>query len=198
MRWSMTPRLVALFLALTVTAPADTLTLRNGTSLTGNWYGIDRGIIKFQTNGQVQEYRTSDVASVVFAADPVSNFAPPSPAPASLAPAAAEAPAGNLEQQLKSQYQLTTLTADYASVVTMGSTLILQKRGFSPGALSNKLPTKYTYKDGQIRPDAIGATKKVYDRVTGIRDSIPGLSGHGPDTSKAADAAGIWKPLVNG
>jgi hypothetical protein len=199
----MTRRLSALFLALVLTAHADTLTLRNGTSLTGNWYGIDRGIIKFQTNGQVQEFRTSEVASVVFAVEPVSTFAPAppapvSPAPASFAPASVEAPAGNLEQQLKSQYQLTTLTADYANFVTMGSTLILQKRGFSPGALSNKLPTKYTYRDGQIKPDAIGATKKAYDRVTGIRDNIPGLKGHGPDTSKASDAAGTWRPFVNG
>jgi len=188
-----TRRLAVLLFVLTVSAHPDTLTLRNGTSLTGNWYGIDRGIIKFQTNGQVQEYRTSEVASVVFAADPVSNFAPPSPAPASV-----EAPAGNLEQQLKSQYQLTSLTADYANVVSMGSALILQKRGFEAGALSNQLPTKYTYKDGQIKPDAIGAGKKIYDRASSIRSVIPGLSGHGPDTSKAADAAGTWKPLVSG
>lgn len=199
----MTRRLAVLLFALALSAHADTLTLRNGTSLTGNWYGFDRGIIKFQTNGQVQEYRTSEVASVVFGADTVSTFAPAppapaSPAPVSFAPPPVEAPAGNLEQQLKSQYQLTTLTADYASVVTMGSTLMLQKPGFAPGAISNQLPTKCTYRDGKIRPDAIGATKQAIDRLNGLRDGIPGLKGHGPDTSKGADAAGTWKPLVNG
>ena len=194
----MTRRLAVVLFGLTLSAHADTLTLRNGATLTGNWYGIGRGIIKFQANGEVQEYRTSDVASVVFAADTISTFAPAPPAPLSPAPASFEAPAGNLEQQLKSQYQLTTLTADYANVVTMGSTLILQKRGLSAGALSNKLPTRYTYKDGQIKPDAIGATRKIYDRAASIGDIIPGVKGRVPDTSKASDAAGTWRPFVNG
>jgi hypothetical protein len=65
----MTSRLTMVFLVLAATSHADTLTLRDGASVTGNWFGIDGGRIRFQVNGAVQEYRKSDVASVTFVTD---------------------------------------------------------------------------------------------------------------------------------
>jgi hypothetical protein len=65
-----------------------------------------------------------------------------------------------LEQQLESQYTLTTPTADSTDIVTMGSVLILQKSGFSAGSVSNKVPAQNTYKDGQIKAGATGVIQK--------------------------------------
>jgi hypothetical protein len=58
-----------------------------------------------------------------------------------------------LEQQLEAKYTLTTPTADYTDIVTAGSTLILEKKGFSGGSVANKVPTTNVYKDGQIKSD---------------------------------------------
>ena len=65
----MTKLFAVLALTLAVSATADTLTLRRGTSVAGTWVGIDGGNIRFQVNGQVQEFRVSEVALVTFASD---------------------------------------------------------------------------------------------------------------------------------
>ena len=46
---------------------------------------------------------------------------------------ALHASAATLEQQLEGEYMLTTPTADNTYIVTMGSVLVLQKKGFSAG-----------------------------------------------------------------
>ena len=56
--------------------------------------------------------------------------------------AQAQGPKATLETQLESEYMLTTPTADNTGIVTMGSVLILQKKGFTGGAVSNKVPTQ--------------------------------------------------------
>ena len=56
----------------------------------------------------------------------------------------AQAPKATLEQQLEGEYKLTTPTADNTDIVTMGSVLILQKKGFSAGAASSKVNTQNT------------------------------------------------------
>jgi hypothetical protein len=50
----------------------------------------------------------------------------------------------------------------------MGSVVTLQKDGFVAGAIGNKLPSLNTYKDGQIRPDAVKTGTAVADKVGGI------------------------------
>jgi hypothetical protein len=74
--------------------------------------------------------------------------------------ARAQGHAATLEQQLESQYILTTPTADETDIVTTGSVLILQKRGFSAGSVSSKVPAQNTYKDGQIKAPATGVIQK--------------------------------------
>ena len=98
-----------------------------------------------------------------------------------------------LEQQLESQYMLTTPTADNTDIVTMGSVLILQKKGFSAGAAANRVATQNTYKDGQIKSGAATAMRR-FGGLPGI-SYIPGV---GAAAGTAAGAAGASRDFVNG
>ena len=101
----------------------------------------------------------------------------------------AQAPA-TLEKQLEGHYLLTTPTADNTAIVTMGSTLILQKRGLSAGAVGNHVPTQNTYKDGQIRAGAAAAVRR-FGQLAGL---VPG----GGSAATAAGTAGAGRDFVNG
>jgi hypothetical protein len=105
----------------------------------------------------------------------------------------AQAPKATLEQQLEGEYKLTTPTADNTDIVTMGSVLILQKKGFSAGAASSKVNTQNTYKDGQIKSGAATAVRR-FGGLPGI-GYIPGV---GTAASTAAGAAGGSRDFVNG
>ena len=105
----------------------------------------------------------------------------------------AQAQKGTLEQQLQSEYMITTPTADNTDLVTTGSILILQKKGFSAGAVSSKVATQNTYKDGQIKSGAATAVRR-FGGLPGI-SSIPGV---GTVASTAAGAAGTGREFVNG
>ena len=75
-----------LFFALLGSAHADTLSLRNGTSVTGSWLGGDAGQITFLVNNQVRTYPRSDVSEVTFGPEPTASLPlaqPPQPPPAS-------------------------------------------------------------------------------------------------------------------
>ena len=109
----------------------------------------------------------------------------------SLAPARAQK--GTLEQQLESEYKITTPTADNTDLVTTGSILILQKKGFSAGEASSKVATMNTYKDGQIKSGAATAIRR-FGGLPGI-SSIPGV---GTAAGTAAGAAGGSRDFVNG
>jgi hypothetical protein len=102
----------------------------------------------------------------------------------------AQGPKPTLEQQLESEYKLTTPTADNTDIVTMGSTLILQKRGFSAGAVSNPVLATNTYKDGQIKGDAAAALRHCR-----FCANIPGI---GASLGTAASGAGPGRDFVNG
>jgi len=56
-----------------------------------------------------------------------------------------------LEQQLESEYILTTPTADITDIVTMGFVPILQKKRFSAGQFRTRSRPRITDKDGQIK-----------------------------------------------
>ena len=103
------------------------------------------------------------------------------------------APAATLEQQLEGEYKLTTPTADNTDIVTMGSVLVLQKKGFSAGSVSSKVTTQNTYKDGQIKSGAATAVRR-FGGLPGI-GYIPGV---GTAASTAAGAAGGSRDFVNG
>jgi hypothetical protein len=115
----------------------------------------------------------------------------------SLAPAQGQKP--TLEKQLESKYTLTTPTADNTDIVIMGSVLILQKKGFSGGAVANKVPTQNNYKDGQII-SATGAVRKGlggFSRL-GAVPGFGGLAGASGVAGTAAGAAGAARDFVNG
>jgi len=65
----MTLRSTALLFALLLSARADTLTLRDGTTVTGTWLGVAAGQISFRVNNQVRTYPRSDVSEVIFSLD---------------------------------------------------------------------------------------------------------------------------------
>lgn len=107
--------------------------------------------------------------------------------------ALAQAPKGTLEEQLQSEYTITTPTADNTDIVTQGAVLVLQKKGFSAGAASSKVLTQNTYKDGQIHAGAATAVRR-FGGLPGI-GYIPGVS---TAASTAAGAAGGSRDFVNG
>ncbi|MGB6945743.1 MAG: hypothetical protein WBE37_25320 [Bryobacteraceae bacterium] len=107
--------------------------------------------------------------------------------------ASLQVPAATLEQQLESEYKLTTPTADNSDIVTMGSILILQKKGFSAGSVSSNVVTQNTYKDGQIRSGAATAIRR-FGHLPGI-GYIPGV---GTAAGTAAGTAGESRDFVNG
>ncbi len=98
-----------------------------------------------------------------------------------------------LEEQLQSEYMITTPTADNTDIVTQGSVLVLQKKGFSAGAASSKVLTLNTYKDGQIHAGAATAVRR-FGGLPGI-GYIPGV---GTAAGTAAGAAGGSRDFVNG
>lgn len=98
-----------------------------------------------------------------------------------------------LEEQLQSEYMITTPTADNTDIVTQGSVLVLQKKGFSAGAASSKVLTLNTYKDGQIHAGAATAVRR-FGGIPGI-GYIPGV---GAAAGTAAGAAGGSRDFVNG
>lgn len=63
--------LLLLPLVLASTSPADTLRLRDGSSVTGNFVGATADDIRFSVNGEVQHYARSNVAGIEFSLAPV-------------------------------------------------------------------------------------------------------------------------------
>src|SRR5579862_8064782 len=51
-----------------------------------------------------------------------------------------------IEQQLNSQYAITTPTADNTDIVTAGAVLVLQKKGLSTGDATSNVPFQNSYK----------------------------------------------------
>jgi hypothetical protein len=56
----------------------------------------------------------------------------------------------SLQQKLETQFALTTVSDDRASIVTRGSTLLLQKDGLLMYAIASPVPPLNTYKDGKM------------------------------------------------
>lgn len=65
--------LLLLPLILVSTSPADTLRLRDGTSVNGSFVGATADDIRFSVNGEVQHYARTNVAGIDFNSTPVDN-----------------------------------------------------------------------------------------------------------------------------
>ncbi len=57
---------IMLFFALLASARADSLTLLDGTVLTGSWAGYSGGEISFMANGVLRTFSKSEVSKVTF------------------------------------------------------------------------------------------------------------------------------------
>ena len=78
-----------------------------------------------------------------------------------IAPGAVAQDRAKIEQQLTSQYAITTPTADNTDIVTYGAVLVLQKKGLVIGDASSNVPVANSYKDGQIRAGAAATISKI-------------------------------------
>ena len=84
--------IVALFLVSV--AAADTLELKSGRVVQGKYVGGTQHILRFEVNGEVQTFSTSDIVALTFTGRSSSSGPAPAGAPASApAPLAAAAPA---------------------------------------------------------------------------------------------------------
>lgn len=75
----MTRRAAALFFALVILAQADTVVLRNGTTVKGVWMGADSDKINLLVGGQVKPFARADVSTVTFGDEPATASAPETP-----------------------------------------------------------------------------------------------------------------------
>jgi hypothetical protein len=77
----MIARFTMLALALQLAGRADTLRLRNGAVVTGNWLGGTTDEVRFMVDDQVQRYPRADVVEVDFTSNgmvnPIAPVAPP-------------------------------------------------------------------------------------------------------------------------
>lgn len=79
--------LVAVGLFLVGAASADTLELKDGRVLKGRYLGGTQVVLRFEINGEVQTFNTSDIVALTFTGR--SGPAAAQPAPAAMAPAVA-------------------------------------------------------------------------------------------------------------
>jgi hypothetical protein len=77
----MIARFTITVLALALVCPADTLRLRNGATVTGNFLGGSADEVRFMVDDQVERFPRADVAAVIFSSIAGPNGAPAPPAP---------------------------------------------------------------------------------------------------------------------
>src|SRR6267143_1768174 len=75
---------VALGLLFAGVAAADTLELKNGRVLNGKYLGGTQAVLRFEVNGEVQTFSTTDIVALTFTGRSVGG--PPTPAPSGMAP----------------------------------------------------------------------------------------------------------------
>ena len=78
---------VAVGLFLVGTAAADTLELKDGRVLKGKYLGGTQAVLRYEINGEVQTFNTTDIVALTFTAN--SRSTAPAMAPAAAAPVAA-------------------------------------------------------------------------------------------------------------
>ncbi len=85
-RWNRSFTAIVLGLFLAGLAAADTLELKDGRVLRGKYLGGTQAVLRFEVNGEVQTFSTTDIVALTF----TGRFAggPPAVAPSSIAPTA--------------------------------------------------------------------------------------------------------------
>jgi hypothetical protein len=73
---------VALALFFVGTAAADTLELKDGRVLKGKYLGGTQAVMRFELNGEVQTFNTTDIVALTFTGNFGHSAAAPAPAPA--------------------------------------------------------------------------------------------------------------------
>ena len=75
----MIARIMIMTLPLLMAAQADTLRLRNGTIVNGNWLGGSTDEVRFMVDDQVQRYPRADIVEVDFTSIGAINSVAPAP-----------------------------------------------------------------------------------------------------------------------
>ena len=83
--------IIALGLFFVGLAAADTLELKDGRVLKGKYLGGTQAVLRFELNGEVQTFNTSEVVALTFTSNAVHSAPAPAPTPAA-APSIAPAP----------------------------------------------------------------------------------------------------------
>jgi hypothetical protein len=81
-------RLIVLTLAFALASAGDTLRMRDGSTVNGDFMGATWDDIRFSVNGEIQHYARTNVAEIIFSGAPADVPAPANPAPVS--PASSE------------------------------------------------------------------------------------------------------------
>jgi hypothetical protein len=76
----MVARFTITALILTMLGQADTLRLRNGSTIEGSFLGGTADEVRFMVNDELQRFRRADVAAVIFSSAPMATAAPAAPA----------------------------------------------------------------------------------------------------------------------
>jgi hypothetical protein len=140
----MTWRSTALLFAMLLSARADTLSLRDGTTVTGTWLGAGAGQISFRVNNQVRTYPRSDVSEVIFSPDQ------PAPPPNS--------PSRSIDGQIQNDEQARKTAAksqDTPALIKLDMTFDqVQAALGKPAQVFDNMPggkTIYAYKDPPVK-----------------------------------------------
>lgn len=129
--------MAVLFLGLVSSLCADTLTFRNGTSVTGNWLGGSAGKISFAVDGQVKVYSQSEVTDVTFGSGAVNSTRTPELPPIAPPPPPAKDPI-TVGQTVD---QIEAALGKPAQVVSVALKKIY---------IYKDPPLKITFKDGKV------------------------------------------------
>ncbi len=91
-KWNRFLAVIALGLFMASAATADTLELKDGRVLKGKYLGGTQVVLRFEINGEVQTFNTTDIVALTFTGRPAASAPAPAPTPAAaLAPAPAAA-----------------------------------------------------------------------------------------------------------
>src|SRR5256886_11120353 len=81
-KWNRFLAVIALGLFMASAATADTLELKDGRVLKGKYLGGTQVVLRFEINGEVQTFNTTDIVALTFTGRPAASAPAPAPTPA--------------------------------------------------------------------------------------------------------------------
>lgn len=111
--------LIALGLFVVGSVAADTLELKDGRVLKGRYLGGTQVVLRFEINGEVQTFNTSDIVALTFTGRSGSFTPAASPVPQAVPPAMAPAPSGNASAASGNPDGSVTIPAGQSMLVRM-------------------------------------------------------------------------------